>query len=59
MRKPTAKEKMVLQSCLEGLTKDVEATVEREPNRDVHGTFRVNLTVMTNILKNLETGTEF
>jgi hypothetical protein len=59
MRKPTAKEKMILRSCLEGLTKDVEAVVEREPNRDVLGTFRVNVTVMTNILKKLESGTEF
>ena len=54
MRQPTAKEKFVLQNCLEGLKGDVQAVTEQEPNRDVHGTFRVNLEVMLRILERLE-----
>jgi len=55
MRKPTAKEIVILNGCLEGLTADIRALTTEEPSHDVQGTTKVNLQVIRNILAKLET----
>jgi hypothetical protein len=58
MRLPTAKEKFVMGNCLDGLRQDIEAIKEAtRPDHDVLGTMRVNLEVLTRILKKMEDGT--
>jgi hypothetical protein len=58
MRHPTAKERMVMQLALEGLGQDIACLTSQDPQQalshDVHGTFRTNLEVLTNIRKRLQ-----
>ncbi len=53
MRKPTAKERSVMEGCVKGLREDIEA-LTKNPSRDVFGTFYVNTGVLTSIVKKLE-----
>jgi hypothetical protein len=53
MRKPTSKEKFVMQTAVDGLKEDIEALCNGEVTHDILGTMDVNLTVLTNINRNL------
>ena len=46
MRKPTSKEKFVMQTALDGLKADIEALCNDEVSSDILGTMGANLEVL-------------